>query len=682
MNLPENSDSQLQCDILDALPVLVFLERAGKIVFANAVARNTLGVDGEWTPRPVEDVVWGLFPGAAEPQTNVAGNHRGHPFHATLSGGGGNMVPVEGTYSVLNTNLREGIIVAQMSVRERTPKPRFMDDVLASIPEAVAIVYGNHILYVNPAFTEMFGYSADEVSGTNLRDLIVPETRQHENAMLQRMIDDYGKATIDTVRLNKRGELLDVAMQVGPLLVAGTRAGYVLTYRDIGDRKNVEARLQHDALHDTLTGLANHALFLDRVKLALNRRARRKDQNCGVLFLDIDRFKEINETLGHAAGDRLLIAMAERIRGILRPQDTAARLSDDEFAVLVENIVTDADLEAVAKRLQLAMERPFEVLGHSLMVAASIGAAIAAPERDTPEAMMRDADIAMYRAIHEGGHRYEIFDRHTELQLSTEVERGRQLRHVLDKREFELWYQPMYRLATGQIEGFEAVFRWRRPDGSLDPLRDFASMAEDAGLSARLMSETIEAVCLQLGRWADALAGTSIFLSVNLTYRQLYHEELVEQVKSVLHSTGANPSRLMLEVTESAVNEDPDRAVAVLQRLVDCGVRVALDDFGSNLAPLSHLVRLPIELVKLDPNLTLAVSESGRHLPMLEAVAHLTKSLGLPLLAQGIQNDAQLVILQGLGCELGQGHAFSLALEPGRAIQMVTGSTGSVALNA
>ena len=396
MNLPENSDSTLQQEILDALPVLVFLERAGNIVFANVEARQMLGLaDGEWVERPVEDVLWGLFPGTAEPQTLLTGTKRGSPFHATLPSKSGRLLPVEGTYCLLNAELREAVIVAHPGGREQAPKSRLIEDVLASLPEAVAIVHDNHVLYTNPVFTRMFGYTADEASGENLRELIVPETRQNEYALLERTVDQYGRATIETVRVNKDGELVDVAMLAGPLLVDGAKVGYVFTYRDIGDRKQTEAKLQHDAMHDVLTELPNRALFLDRLTLALSRRLRRRDQTCGVLFLDLDHFKEINDSMGHAAGDVLLKAVSERLRTALRPQDSAARLGGDEFGVLVESILTVSDLDTVATRVLSEMQRPFEIFGNQIQAGASIGVAMAGPDHTAPELLIRDADFAM-----------------------------------------------------------------------------------------------------------------------------------------------------------------------------------------------------------------------------------------------------------------------------------------------
>jgi diguanylate cyclase (GGDEF)-like protein/PAS domain S-box-containing protein len=680
LNLPENANSIVQREVLDALPVLVFLERGGQIVFANAEARRAMGIgDSEWVHRPVEDVVWGLFPDTAEPHTFLTGNRLGSPFQATLACKGGNMTPLEGTYSILDPDSREGVIVAHLSSRDRAPRPRLMEDVLSSIPEAVAIVHGGKVLYTNPAFTQMFGFSPEEVSGGNLRDFIVPETRQHENAMLNKMLNDQGRICVETVRTTKNGELVDVAMQVAPLMVNGGASGHVLTYRDIGERKQVEAKLQHDAMHDILTGLPNRALFYDRLQLALSRRTRRRDQGCGVLFLDLDDFKKINDTLGHAAGDVLLVAVAQRLKAVLRPQDTAARFGGDEFGVLVENVISPADMETIAQRVISELDRPFEVLGHRIRAVASVGAAMAGQEHDSPELLIRDADFAMYRAKQEGGHRFEIFDRQMQLHATVQQERERELRHVLTKREFELWYQPIFRLASGHVEGFESLLRWRRADGSIDSFRDLLPVAEDTGLSISIGRDTIETACRQLQTWIATIPGNTLLMSMNLTQRQFYHDDMVGQLRRVLEATGVNPARLVFEVSEGTINDNPDRALAIFQRMVDCGVRLAIDNFGASLAPLNHLVRLPIDVVKLDPKLTIAATGTGRQLALVESLIHVCKSVGVQLLAQGIETHEQLRVWQSLGCELGQGYLLAHALEPARAHSLASRSLRAIA---
>lgn len=671
LNLPESADSRGQQEILDALPVLVFLERAGKIVFANAEARQMLGLGAdEWVPRPVEDVLWGLFPGTAEPQTSLTGTGQGSPFHATMPARSGKLLPVEGTYCMLNAELREAVIVAHPGGRERAPKSRLMEDVLACIPEAVAIEYGNHILYTNPAFTRMFGYTAEEASGGSLRELIVPETRLNEHATLEKAVDEQGRTLVETVRENKAGELVDVSMHCAPLLVDKTRVGYVYTFRDIRERREAEDKMQHDAMHDVLTGLPNRALFMDRLTQALARRARRPDHSCGVLFLDLDRFKEINDVLGHAAGDVVLIETAERLRAALRPQDSPARLGGDEFAVLVENIMGAGDLETVARRVLTEMLRPFEIYGHQMQTGASIGAAVAGPEHTSADLLVRDADFAMYRAKQSGGGRYEVFDKHLEVSLTSQQERERELRYRLEKRLLEFRYLPIFRLQNGKVEGFECTLRWRGPDGSSGSFGDLLAVAEETGLSVTLGREMMEAACWQLRSWRNEFPQVDIALSINLTQRQFYNADLVAQLQRTIVASGADPSRLLFEVPECVLNDNPDAAVAILQRLVDCGVHVAVDDFGSSLAPLNHLVRLPIGMVKLDAKLTASATSAGRQNAVLESLLHLGRTLGVQTVAQGIETPEQLRALSRMGCGMGQGPLLSGALDAGQALKL------------
>jgi diguanylate cyclase (GGDEF)-like protein len=472
--------------------------------------------------------------------------------------------------------------------------------------------------------------------------------------------------------MKKDGGQLDVALEARPLLVNGEQNGYVFAFRDIGDRKRMEARLQHDALHDPLTGLPNRALFLDRLSLAFTQRLRRSGQNCGVLFLDLDRFKEVNDTLGHATGDALLIAVAERLRGALRPQDTAARLGGDEFAILVENILSISGMEIVATRVLEAMGREFDVCGHTLHASTSIGVAIAGPEHAAPELLLRDADFAMYRAKQGGGGRFEIFDKQLEVHVASLQERERELRHVLEKRIFEIWYQPIFRLQTGKLEGFESVLCWRRSDGSVASLSDLLPVAEETGLSISLGRETVEAVCRQLQAWTEVLPGAGLTLAVNLTQRQFYLPDLIAHVKRTLAASGADPACLLFEIEESALSENHGAALAIFERLLGCNVRLALDNFGSGLAPLNHLVRLPIDVLKLDPSLTQTATQTGRQVAVLESLIRLGLKLGVQVVAQGIESTEQLDALIRMGCELGQGPLLSPALQPSQA-QMLAG---------
>ena len=674
LNLPRNSDSTQQREVLDALPLLVFLERAGKVVFANAEARQMLGVpDGDWVERSVEDVLWGLFPGTAEPQTHLIATRCGSPFHATVPTRNGRLLPVEGTYSLLNADLREAIIVAHPSGRVKAPKSRLMEDVLASIPEAVAIVHGKHVLYTNPAFTQMFGYTAEEAGGGNLRELIVPETRHYELAMLEKEVDQKGRVTIETVRMTKSGELIDVALVGAPLRVDGASVGYVQSFRDISERKQAEAQVVHDSLFDVLTALPNRALFLDRLALALKRRTRRRNQNCGVLLVDLDRFEEIKTTLGHAAGDRLLKAVSERLRASMRPEDSASRIGNDVFAVLAENLLDRDDLASLAARIAHRLAEPFDVFGSLVRVSVSMGAAMAGPEHVTADLLVRDADFALNRAQLDGGGIVQLFDRQMEPpSRCKDQDPERELRRVLDKRQFEIWYQPIYQLKTGKLEGFESLLRVRRHDGKVDSFRELLRVAEDTGLSVSLGRETMDAVCRQLRSWADGVSAQQLTLTLNLTERQFYHPEMVAQLQKSLAANAVDPTRLLFEIAETTLNLHPEAAAATLERMAECNVRIAVDNFGARLGSLSHLAQLPIDVVKIAPRLIADAASAGRSATVLESIIQLGRSLGIDVVAQGIETPEQLEALNRMGCELGQGHLFSYALEPARATKLAS----------
>ncbi|HEY6850123.1 MAG TPA: EAL domain-containing protein [Terracidiphilus sp.] len=672
LNLPENSDSAQQQEVLDALPVLVFLERAGKVVFANAEARQTLGLaDGDWVPRPVEDVLWGLFPGTAEPQTQLIGTRAGSPFHATMPARNGRLLSVEGTYSILNGELREAIIVAHPSGRIRAPKSRLMEDVLGSIPEAVVIVHGSHVLYTNPAFTQMFGYAAEEASGQSLRELIVPETRQHELALLEREVDQKGRVAVETVRINKKGDLVDVAMVGAPLRVDGSSVGYVLSFRDIGERRRLEAKFQHDALFDVLTTLPNRALFLDRLTLALKRRSRRRDQGCGMLILDLDRFNEVNQALGQAVGDELLLAVAERLRVSLRPEDSASRMGSDEFAILVENVLDQDDLETVAARILVQMEKPFEVFGSLVRVSVSMGIAMAGALHTSPDLLIRDASFALNRARLTGGGCSEVFDKQLEMPFKkSNQDPERELRRVLERHQYEVWYQPIYRLESGKLEGFESLLRVRRLDGSVGSFLELLGVAEDTGLSITLGRETMDMVCRQLQIWSEGVAPHDLTISLNLSERQFFHPQMVAQLEKVLAANAVDPAQLLFEVTEGTLNQNPEASAAVLKAMSECKVRIAVDHFGSRFAPLSHLARLPIDVVKISPKLIAAAVLPGRDAAVLESIIRLGHELDMQIVAQGIETSEQLDALNRMGCALGQGHLFSHALDPARATML------------
>jgi EAL domain-containing protein (putative c-di-GMP-specific phosphodiesterase class I) len=319
------------------------------------------------------------------------------------------------------------------------------------------------------------------------------------------------------------------------------------------------------------------------------------------------------------------------------------------------------------------MEKPFDIFGHFVQASGSMGAALAGVEHRTADQLVRDADFAMYRAKQNGRACYEIFDAHLEVCISSQQERERELRGVLEQRLFQFSYQPVFHLVDGRVEFFESLLRWSRADGAVDSFSDLMAVAEDTGLSIALGRESMEAACRQLRQWCETRPEQCASISLNLTRRQFYHPDMVAQMKKVLAATGADPRQLMLEVSEATLNENPDAAVAILQRLADCQVRVAMDDFGAGMASVNHLVRMPVSTVKLDAQLTAMAASSGRAQVLLEAILRLGRTLGIPMVAQGIDASEQLQALIQIGCTLGQGTLLARALDPAQALGLMAG---------
>lgn len=665
----DNAEFAQQRAVLDALPVPVFALRAGRVVFANLSACQRMGWE---TTAPLdlayEDVFRSALPNCSADPENPEWLSADHPFQSILQRPRGHLEAVTGRCAPAHPALGDVLILLYPG--QPALLPLTVEEILNSLPDPLAILRGDNTAFVNSAFTRLFGFEAGELQGLRLTDLIVPDHLRHESSLVRKNVDEKGRAALDTVRKTKNGELIDVSLLASPLMVNGVCEGYLLIYHDIAERKRAENKLQYEAMHDPLTGLPNRTLFMDRLSLALSRRSRSAEQNCGVLFLDLDRFKEINDTMGHAAGDLLLIEVAARISRAVRPQDTAARLGGDEFAILAENIHNVADLQAVANRISSEAEQPYLIHGQTIHAPISIGAAISGSGQQTPESLVRDADYAMYRAKQAGGARNAIFDKNLAMEAAGRREREDALRSALESRHFVFFLDPIFRLENGKLEGFTLQLRWSRPDGALDNLGDLATLTEDAGISAALFKETAEAACGQILAWNTLLPHNDLTLAFSVSRRQFYSLSFVEQLCQTLSSTGISPAQLLLEVSENTLGEKPQAARAILKSIAAENLRVAVDHFGSSLAPINHLVRMPIDAVKLDPKIVTAIGGPGRQAAILESLIQLGRSLGVQVVADGIENPAQLETLRQLGCELGQGRYLSEALDADRATQL------------
>jgi diguanylate cyclase (GGDEF)-like protein len=439
---------------------------------------------------------------------------------------------------------------------------------------------------------------------------------------------------------------------------------------DITSRKQLEEQLRHQALHDPLTGLANRTLFADRVQHALDRSAR-TPKGVAVLFLDLDDFKMVNDSLGHAAGDALLIAVAERVSGALRPGDTPARLGGDEFAVLVEDVTDDA-AQIVAARLLGLFTVPLDVEGKPVHTQVSIGIAEADALSSTPGDLLRNADLAMYMAKERGKGRYERYAVKMHEQVLRKVGLKAALESAVAHDALEVHYQPIVGLVDGAIVGVEALLRWRGSDGQFVPLTEVIPLAEETGLIIPIGRFVLRQACTDVRRWQTSVPGADkLEVSVNVAAAQLKSDSLIDDVRAALSVSGLPASSLVLEITESAFIGDDLDALRALRRLRQLGLRLALDDFGTGYSSLSQLRHFQLDIVKIDRSFVSAITRS-REGALVRSIIDMGRSMGLGLVAEGIETAAQLVALRSRGCELGQGRYFSMAVPAADMVGILT----------
>jgi diguanylate cyclase (GGDEF)-like protein len=437
--------------------------------------------------------------------------------------------------------------------------------------------------------------------------------------------------------------------------------------RHIAEQERISVQLQeskdhfrHAAFHDALTNLPNRALLAENLKFVIERARQHDDYQFAVLFLDLDRFKNVNDSLGHSIGDQLLITMARRLEGCIREVDMVARLGGDEFAILLDGIPNQAEATNMARRIQEKLQSPFSISGHEVFTTASIGIALSSTGYDHPENILRDADTAMYRAKAQGKACYEVFDKgmHTHAVFLLQMEND--LRRAIEREELRVYYQPIVALDNGQLAGFEALIRWQHPErGFINPA-DFIPLAEDTGLIVPLGLWILERACQQLGQWQwQSAANRSLFMSVNLSGKQVAQPDLVESIRDILEETRVDAKHLKLEITESAVMENAEMAALLLKRLKGLGVQLSIDDFGTGYSSLSYLHRFPVNTLKIDRSFVGRIGEAAENIEIVRTVISLAENMGMEVVAEGIETMSQLTQLRKLKCQYGQGYLFS-----------------------
>jgi len=557
--------------------------------------------------------------------------------------------------------------------------------------DMIAVIDGNgQRLYNSPAYQKILGYAPEELAGTSSMDQIHPDDRA-------RVLEASAKA-----QSTGRGERLEYRIRHKDgswrflestcsviRSPEGESDGLVIVNRDVTERKRAEEKLVHQSFHDGLTDLPNRALFLDRLQRAVILSRRHLSSRFAVLFIDIDEFKIFNDSLGHAAGDSLLIQIAQRITASLRGVDTVsrprvgedaepfvgestlARPGGDEFTVLIEELHDPSDAIRVAERIQQKLAIPFDFNGQEIVLSVSIG--IAFNSTVDAEDVLRDAEIAMYRAKNNGKGRCEVFDHAMHENAVKRLQLETDLRKALDLNQFLVYYQPIVSLSTGstgQIVGFETLSRWQRPEGLIMP-GEFIAVADETGIILPMNRQLLYDACRQLRSWQELFpSDPPLSVNVNITPKQFAQPDLAAQIGKILQETGLDPSCVNLEITETIAMADADRSALVLSELKALGVRLEIDDFGTGYSSLSRLQHFPVDTLKIDRSFVSRMDTDSETRKIVRLIVMLAHGLGLKIVAEGVETQAQADMLKNLGCELAQGYLYSKPV-PSQAIDQL-----------
>ncbi len=521
------------------------------------------------------------------------------------------------------------------------------------------------ITLANSEFENVSGFSKEEIEGRkSWLEFIHMNDLEKVLRFTQAKKEGSGalSRTSECTLVNKVGSQRNILVTFAP--IPGTEES-VVSLSDVSELKAAEQQIYFQAFHDTLTKLPNRSLFMDHLNMAIKRRKRLSGYRFAVIYLDIDRFKNVNDSLGHLVGDRLLVSFAQRLAECLRDIDTLARLGGDEFAILLEDIESADSAVGIAERILQSMGSPYTLDNSEVFTTASLGIVLNTEDYERAENLIRDADTAMYHAKEKGKSRYEIFDKtlHEKALLTLQLETD--LRKGIEREEFELHYQPIVSVITGHLIGFEALIRWRHPDHGLVFPNVFIPIAEETGLIIPLGRWVLRAACVQMMDWQKTFKEAARFsMSVNISGKQFSNPELVRDVQEILRETRIPPGRLKLEITESVIMEDATVALHALHRLKELGIQIVIDDFGTGYSSLSYLQQLPIDTLKVDRSFVMPMrKEITENRQIVEAIISLAHRLGINVIAEGVETVEQRAILSDMKCQLAQGYLFAKPMD-------------------
>ena len=668
--------------LLDSAPdAVVIADARGRMVLVNGQTELLFGYRRqELVGQPIEvllpERLRGLHVGHRD---GYLEDPRTRPMGAGLDLAGrrkdGTEFPVDISLSAIRTaegSLAMAFIRDVTSRKEAEERLRRSEErfrvLLDSAPDAAVIVDANgRMVLVNGQAERLFDYRREELVGQAIEVLLPERLRAvhvgHRDGYLADPRTRPMGAGLELAGRRKDGTEFPVDISLSAIETPDGHLAMAFI-RDVTARKEAEEALTYQAMHDALTGLPNRLLLEDRLEQALAR-ARRGGSTLAVLFLDVDHFKVVNDGRGHAVGDELLIAVARRLQSVVRPGDTVARFGGDEFVVMCENLSGGVEAVGLSERLTEAIEPPIAIDGTELFVTVSLGVAVAGPTASA-ESLLRDADTAMYRAKETGRGRIEIFDQALRSRANRRLEVAGALRYAIERDELSVVYQPVVSLADGAMVGAEALLRWKHPVwGDVAP-GGFISTAEETGLIVPIGSWVLEEACRQAARWAEVRPDhPPLWVSVNLSARQLLVPTLTDSVAEVMERTGIEPAMLQLEVTESVVMDDVDFFLEALYRLRGLGVHLSIDDFGTGYSSLSYLKQFPLDTLKVDRSFVAGLGTPGHDASIVAAVVALGRALGLAVLAEGVETAAQMDEVRRLGCDLVQGFYITPPLPPG-----------------
>jgi len=562
------------------------------------------------------------------------------------------------------TALRETNETLEQKVIERTKELRESEVKYRTIFEntgaaTIIIEEDMTISLANSVFVSISGFSREEIefnkSCFNFFDEISHRTILNDEGLLR------NEKNLECRFVNRERQQKDILLTIAP--IPGSVKS-VASLTDISELKDAERQISHQAFHDTLTNLPNRTLFMEHLNMAIKRGKRRKDYHFAVLYLDIDRFKLVNDSLGHSVGDNLLKAFADRIQDSLREIDTLARLGGDEFAIMLEDIEDGNYASIVAERLQQELKRPFKVNGKEVYAPASFGAVLNTKDYNLPEDIIRDADAAMYHAKEKGRAQFKVFDKKLHEKALHLLQRETDLRKAIHKKEFVIHYQPIVSLKTRSVVGFEALIRWNHPQLGLIYPESFISIAEETGLIFPITHLVVEKACSDLKAWQEQVKHLQkLTMNINISSKHFMQPNLLSDLKDVLENTGLPPDHLKLEITETALVEDVEETVRLVHRMREYGLQIVIDDFGTGYSSLSYLQRLPIDTLKVDHSFVSRIDNTpDGNRNIVEAIISLAHRLDMIVVAEGVETLEQYTILLNMECQLGQGYLFSKAI--------------------